>query len=648
MSRTLARKLVRLAGLSLLLSLVLAYYLSTLPFGLVALAALTPFWLGLFGLLFRNLTRQVFAPLNAFLARLGKPDEPIPPYQEFEFLSQRIKRAEAFEAAARVEKDEAVARTEKHLLKRIQELQQVHQLLEVFGRSLELRLLAEMVLQQSSELVPLHRATLYIMEDDGRFRLEAVRGFSPDEAQELSRVTLTRDSPCFAELARSSDFLRIDRQPLADQPLLKGRFAADDKLVAYQAVPLVTTGTLQGFFELLPQKNEPLSSEVQELLLSLARVMGVAVQNWRLYAQLRKEKQSSEAILEHMADGVFTLGRRLELTSFNQAGERITGWSRGQLLGKSFADVFGDSEGQRHLADVLAGRQPATTFERQVSVRDGLKKIVAFSPSVLDPDVQHDDRTALIVVFRDITRLRELEMLRGDFTATLSHELRTPITCIKGYLHNMMHKKYRFEPETTRSHLGIINTQADRLNRLIQDLLEAARLDSQVLEVRTRNIDLGALVSRVVDGYRLKEPDRVLRWESPGELPASCDPDQIRYVLDHLLSNAVKYSSEGGLVEVTCERHGELFSISVRDEGCGIPFDHQEKIFEKYHRVEIGNTRSHYGVGLGLFIARKIVEAHGGQITVQSAPNCGSTFQFTIPASEAKEEGRQPPAPSAA
>ncbi len=639
MSRTLARQLAGLATLCVLLSLGMGFLLATFQRGwqsYIGLLLLTPLWVILFNLLFRRIPRKLFTPLNEYLSLLGKPEEPIAPYQEFEFLSQKIKRAEAFQKDAETSKVEEVARTEKHLLKRIHELQQVHQLLEVFGRSLELKVLADLMLKQVRDLVRLNRATVYVLEDDGNFRLESTTGFTDMDVARLMAIPLALDTPGFSELARSTAIVQVEHEPLAQQPLLKGRFP-EDGLVAYHAIPMVANGTLQGFLELLPKSPGPLSSEQQELITSLTRVMAVAIQNWRLYAALRGEKQASEAILEHMADGVFTLGKRLELTSFNKAGERITGWSRQQLLGKSYGEVFSDLDGQRHLADVLAGRQPATTYEHQVPVKDGLRKIVAFSPSVLAPDAQHDDKTALIVVFRDITRIRELEMLRGDFTATLSHELRTPITCIKGYLHNMMHKKYRFEPEVTRGHLDIINTQADRLNRLIQDLLEAARLDSQALEIRPKNIDLSNLISRVVDAYRLKEPDKVLRWEPGGDLRASCDPDQIRYVLDHLLSNACKYSADGGLVDVTCEQRGAMFSISVRDEGCGIPFDHQEKIFDKYHRVEVGNTRSHYGVGLGLFIARKIVEAHGGQIGVQSAPNCGSTFTFSLPGEETRE-----------
>lgn len=635
MRRTLARQLAGLAFFSLLASMLMGFGLATLQSGwqaYVGLGVLTPLWLVLFLVLFARIPRQLFQPLDDYLARLGKPDEPVPPYQEFEFLSQKIKRAEAFQRDAETSRVEEVARTEKHLLKRIQELQQVHQLLEVFGRSLELKMLAELVLRQTRDLVRLHRATVYILDEDESFRLEATSGFSDEEIARLLSVPLSLQTPGFSALARSNAVVRVEQQPLAEQPMLKGRFPSEG-LVAYHAIPMVANGKLQGMLELLPKTEGPLTSEQQELVASLTRVMAVGIQNWRLYAQLRQEKQASEAILEHMADGVFTLGKHLELTSFNQAGERITGWARTQLLGKSYGEVFSDLDGQRYLADVLARRQPATTYEHQVPVKDGLRKIVAFSPSVLDTDEQ----TALIVVFRDITRIRELEMLRGDFTATLSHELRTPITCIKGYLHNMMHKKYRFEPEVTRGHLDIINTQADRLNRLIQDLLEAARLDSQALEIRPKNIDLSNLITRVVDAYRLKEPDKVLRWEPKGDLRASCDPDQVRYVLDHLLSNAVKYSNPGGLVDVTCEQRGPMFSVSVRDEGCGIPFDHQEKIFDKYHRVEVGNTRAHYGVGLGLFIARKIVQAHGGEITVQSAPDCGSTFMFTLPAEETRE-----------
>ncbi|MEW6279921.1 MAG: ATP-binding protein [Candidatus Eremiobacterota bacterium] len=602
---------------------------------LAALAIVLLFGLCLAGLLAwgRSRASRLADQVQEFSLR---PEEAYPPCTELESLVGRLKQARSTVEQARAEQTTAVNRTEKLLYRRCNELKLLQLFLEALSQELDVADLAERALEEAGLVVSLEMAAVYSLAEDGRYQLEAAYGLTDEERARLAAIPLTTASAGFGELSQTGQVLRLQEEPLDAHPILRGRFPAE-RITAYYAISLASGGIHQGVLEVLPRTPEPLTGETLELLMSLARVVGTALQRNRLLMQLRREKQASEAVLEHMADGVFTLDARLRLTGFNQAAERITGWPRAQLLGLTVDEVFGDPESAQHLLQILDGSQPISSYEREVPVRDGVRKILAFSPTAFEGP----SGPALIVVFRDISRIRELELLRGDFTATISHELRTPITSIKLNVHNMMHKKYRFDPEVTRSNLSIIGHQADRLSRLIQDLLEAARLDSQALEVRPRNVDVGTLISKVVDDYRNKEAVHPILWQPPEGLRVHCDPDQLRYVLDHLMSNAIKYSVPGGPVELAAELRGSLLAISVRDEGVGIPFDHQEKIFEKYHRVEVGNTRTHYGVGLGLFIARKVVEAHGGQITVSSVPGSGSTFTVTLPGAFV-EKGRGP------
>lgn len=493
------------------------------------------------------------------------------------------------------------------LAERSGELRMLNALSAEFGRTHELAGLAESLATSVGELFGVRQATLFLLTDGVLRGAAQLGGVAQEPVPEACVETLTR----------------LAAQELSPEQRL--RFSSE--LTHYYAVTLRAGGETLGLLELGSFAPEAFGPERLELLQTVGQVAAVAVSNWRLYRQLLTEKRFSESVLEEMEDGVFTLNSELRITSFNRAAEAMTGWARQRVVGMPCQEVFGQLSPDLSWAALVARESPPRQIDRKISVRDGLGKDLRFVPSV------PGQGPALVVVFRDISRMRELEQLRLDFTATLSHELRTPLTSIKGYLQTLMHRKAaEFDHEKRQSYLAIINHQADRLNRLIMDLLEAARLSSEALEVHPRPTDLGELLRRsIADHVHGKNPIQ-LRC---GELAlACCDPEQIGYVLNHLLSNALKYSVPGGEVEVMCERRGTSLAVDIKDEGVGIPFDQQDRIFDMYHRVETGNTRTHYGVGMGLYIARKIVEAHGGTISVKSAPGCGSTFSFSLPVAE--------------
>lgn len=367
--------------------------------------------------------------------------------------------------------------------------------------------------------------------------------------------------------------------------------------------------------------------EMRERLLGISPLLSISWASWTLYHELFSRMRMHGSVIQSLEDGVLLADRSGLVISCNPAGSRILGLSVEEIQGQPLETLLDHS-----------WSRPSPSFEIHIKRPNQSPLDVLVINYLASSRLAVSSGLAITVVLRDITKQRELDNLRSDFTATLSHELRTPLTSMKGYLQTLMHRKARtFDMDKIQSIVSVVNGQADQLQRLIQELLEAAKMRSQDLEIRPRPVDLGALLEQCVEDY--SNPKVAQSVNCIEECWAQCDPERIHSVLEHLLSNAQKYSLPGGSVELGCRREGLQVVVWVRDEGVGIPIDQQGKIFEMYHRLDTGNQRTHYGVGVGLYIARKVVEGHGGRIAVDSAPGCGATFSFTLPLCPAEPEG---------
>jgi two-component system, OmpR family, phosphate regulon sensor histidine kinase PhoR len=368
---------------------------------------------------------------------------------------------------------------------------------------------------------------------------------------------------------------------------------------------------------------------VREKLESIAGLLAVSWANWTLYQELFARIRISRNVLESLEDGVLMVDRSGRLLSVNKAAAHLLGLRPSDLDGRLLDELLAVPEQGGQWQEAIRRARLLPRFETEIRRLNLPPVQVCVYCYLTDSKLATSGGLALTVVMRDITKQRELEDLRSDFTATLSHELRTPLTSMKGYLQTLMHRKARtFDMDKIQSIVGVINGQADQLQRLIQELLEAARMRTQDLDIRPRPTELIAILRESAADHATPKVEIEVSGEACW---ARCDPDRIRSVVDHLLSNAQKYSLPGGRVELGCRPGEGVASVFVRDEGVGIPLDQQEKIFEMYHRLDTGNRRFHYGVGVGLFIARRVVESHGGTIAVESAPGCGATFSFTLP-----------------
>ncbi|MFC1914548.1 ATP-binding protein, partial [Chloroflexota bacterium] len=228
--------------------------------------------------------------------------------------------------------------------------------------------------------------------------------------------------------------------------------------------------------------------------------------------------------------------------------------------------------------------------------------------------------------------LRELDTLRTEFLANVSHELRTPLAVIKGSANSLLQPDVDFDEQTWREFLQSIDNDADRLTRLVEDLLMMSRLEAGALEIRKERHSLAQMVDSVRDRLKNLTAKHELLIDIPGELPpVVVDEGRIGEVLTNLVENAVNYSPEGTQIKVTAFPNSGDVVVSVADEGIGIPPELQQKIFGRFYQVKNYKKRNRNGTGLGLAICRGIVEAQGGRIWVESEPEKGARFNFSLP-----------------
>ncbi|MEU1705761.1 ATP-binding protein [Streptomyces sp. NPDC005706] len=338
---------------------------------------------------------------------------------------------------------------------------------------------------------------------------------------------------------------------------------------------------------------------------------------------------------DELPDGLVTADENGRVTCFNAAAERITALRAEDALGRHLEKALPleDLEGRRwwQLTDPYGGlairvRQP----ERNLLLPGG-REVLVSARYVRDEPL--GPVRGVVVSLRDTEARHRTERSHAELIATVAHELRSPLTSVKGFTATLLAKWERFTDDQKRLMLETVDADADRVTRLIAELLDISRIDSGRLEVRRQPVDIGAAVGRHIQAYVAagQQADRfLLRVEQP--LPALwADPDKVDQVLSNLLENAVRHGEGTVTIDVTpapSPREGEetATSVTVSDEGPGIPEESMNRVFTRFWR---GSKRG--GTGLGLYIVKGIVEAHGGTITVGRAPGGGAEFRFTLP-----------------
>jgi two-component system, OmpR family, phosphate regulon sensor histidine kinase PhoR len=297
--------------------------------------------------------------------------------------------------------------------------------------------------------------------------------------------------------------------------------------------------------------------------------------------------------------------------------------------GKAIQEVLRNLAVQRFVAGCLESR---VSLEDDITVyRSGERILNIKSSPLLDVG---PEPIGVLVVFADVTQLRRLENMRRDFVANVSHEIKTPLTAIKGFVETL-HQGGVEDPAEAARFLGIIAKHVDRLNTIIEDLLMLSRIEneSEAGEIKRETVHLREVLQNAVQICRPRADEKRIRVELSGELDtaAALDPVLLEQAVVNLLDNAIKYSDPDKKVQIQVVTSDNEVRIRVQDHGIGIEKKHLPRLFERFYRVDKARSRSLGGTGLGLAIVKHIAQAHGGHITVESRPGEGSLFSIHLP-----------------
>lgn len=354
-------------------------------------------------------------------------------------------------------------------------------------------------------------------------------------------------------------------------------------------------------------------------------------------SKLRREEGPIRAMFDQLQDEVYVFGTRdFELHYLNKRAREFHGWTEDDYRDRTIADTtesFEPDSFRARVQPVLDGEIEAMIYESHLNGR----------PVEINIQLEHgwDGAPRFVAVVRDITQRKQVEQARSAFVATVSHELRAPLTSVKGALKLISSGATGTIPDKPKAMLGLALRNVDRLIELINDLLDLEKLDAEHGEVSREPLDMVSLVTEAIaanDCYGEEFGVRLKARSMPASLPMTGDKSRLLQVMTNLMSNAIKFSREGGEVEVGLEDHGDTARISVTDHGIGIPYETQPRLFERFVQADTEHHRKHPGTGLGLSIVKSIVEKHGGRIHFVSEPNVGTTFYVELPKQERIEK----------
>ncbi|MBI5115189.1 PAS domain-containing protein [Candidatus Poribacteria bacterium] len=378
--------------------------------------------------------------------------------------------------------------------------------------------------------------------------------------------------------------------------------------------------------EMMWKLNVPDTEEIGGLAEAMNQMASQLDEKIRAILRQRNEQ---EAVLSSMAEGVLAVDAEERVISLNDAAARLMGVELIGAHGRTIQETVRNPELQRFVARALSSRQ---LIEDEISLYgDGERTFQARGTPLRD---SHGLSIGALVVFNDVTRLRQLEKIRRDFVANASHELKTPITSIKGFVETLLDGAVR-NPADAERFLRIIAKQADRLNAIVEDLLALSRIEQEA-EKGEINLEKGPL-KKVLDSavlsYQAKADAKNIKIELVcGEnVDTRMNAPLLQQAIENLLDNAIKYGDPHTTVRVEATKTDSEILIDVRDQGCGIPAEHLQRIFERFYTVDKARSRRLGGTGLGLAIVKHIAQAHHGHVTVESTPAKGSMFTIHLP-----------------
>jgi PAS domain S-box-containing protein len=504
---------------------------------------------------------------------------------------------------------------------RVRQRDYLLEIARLLTQELDLEKLLQRILRVSIEMLAGQAGLIALKETDG-WRVAA--------ADKIQPAFLSYLEPLLSEgKLRELDVRELNR-------MLKDlTYTASLGLLNGTGLPLSAHGQVIGVIFIFRNYADVFTANDRVLLQSFADQAAVAVFNARLYGQVNYEKQRMDALLDSAADGMLILGIDHTIERANAAFEKMTGQTRDQIVGRPHADIISwehDPQGTTLEQAEAEGWQLAPQTPLYVE-GDLVRPMPPALPVGITyaPVLAEDGRLRNIVVsVRDITHFRTAEEIKSTFISIVSHELRTPVALIKGYASTLRRDDAKWDRAVVKDSLAVIEDEADRLTRMIDDLLDASRLQAGGLSIQRADVALPVLAARVAERLGTQSSKHTILADFPAKFPVIVgDETRLEQVLSNLVSNSLKYAP-GGEIRISGTSAASQVTVCVTDQGPGIDARDMQHIFERFYRSS-NAVKQTKGAGLGLYLARAIVEAHGGRMWADPKVAVGARICFSLP-----------------
>ncbi len=600
-----------------------------------------------------------------------------------EISQQELASLQAFaqQAATAIEKAQLFAETER----RLTEVTTLYSLANQITCSLHLDHVLETIVGALREAIGCRGCVLFLLDEESEMlEIKAAIGVKP-QWREAAKLRLGKGIAGQVALTGQSIYIPDTHQ-------VSNYIVFDPEVRSLLIVPLVSQGRIVGTLNVDDTRPDAFSPDLERLLIIAAAQAAVAITNASLFETTMFEKTQTEAIINHMADGLLMLDDALCIVRLNPALEQMLGIQAADVLRRAIPELAQDprfeplvsishielpqEEVDRWIMDSAAlpcndciirlpgvqelaekgGRveRPAShctqcvaferyaeiharlgVIEQEISLAEPINRILKISSSLV-LDMSGKPLGQVKVVY-DVTKERELDQMKSDFISMVSHELRTPLFSIQGFIRLILDRQVPDE-KTQTNFLSIVEEQAQHLANMVDDLLDLSRLEAGLIDLKLETVHIGEVARQtIVKLQSLAQSKHItLKMRVADHVPPmAADRRWLEHVLFNLVGNAIKFTPEEGKVWVSAKRETSEVILQVIDSGIGISKEAQKNLFTKFYQVDGSSTREAGGTGLGLYISRRIVEAHGGRIWVESELGKGSVFSFSLPLAEA-------------
>ena len=532
----------------------------------------------------------------------------------------------------------------QQLLTHTRDLASLLALAETATQSLDLEKVLNDTLDKSLEILGFDVGFIRVLDPASKTMVvRAARGLRSPEF-------LAYATPIASERRNVSRIVFETKEPyispdIRKNPHYQNRTMEREGVISAGAAPVMSKNRVLGVMVVGSRKFHRFATREVRLLKAFGAQLGAALENAQLYEEVQRGKAYIENLVENAGDAIVSTDLEDRILTWNRGAEVIFGYSKDEAVGQTLGIILLPDRAKE--SEELRNKVRHDGVIRNLEVRRKRKAgaVIDVALAVSPISDKEGDIGGFLHLAKDITekqryerRLRDLDKMKSDFVSNVSHELRTPLTAIKGSADNMLDGITGPLNEKQTRYLTRMKSNADRLTRLINNILDLSRIEAGKIDLKSASLSLVTLAQEVTESIRPVASDKLISLEVAsldGDTSAWADRDKVAQVLTNLIGNAVKFTPPHGQVRVSIRKNGAGWSeISVADTGSGVPQEDAEKIFDKFYQVAQAGKHKSGGTGLGLAISKVLVEMHGGKIWVESEPGRGSVFSFTLPAEQ--------------